>query len=118
MLAASSIDAMLKDKGLKKGSLNDRIDEASKKNLITAEMALWAHEIRLDANDQRHADENAPLPTEADVKKVIEFARALAEFMFVLPDMVTRGRTAPTGAATTPATPPHPAAGLPGTTRP
>jgi hypothetical protein len=53
MLTASSVDATLKEKGLKQGSLNARIDEAAAKHLITAEMAAWAHEIRLDANDQR-----------------------------------------------------------------
>lgn len=100
MLAASSIDAMLKDKGHKKGNLSDRIDEASKNHLITSEMAAWAHEIRLDANDQRHADENAPLPTEADAKKVIDFAKALAEFLYVLPAMVTRGRKPAPGTTT------------------
>ena len=101
MLAASAIDAMLKDKGYKKGTLNTRIDEAATKHLITDEMALWAHEIRLDANDQRHADENAPLPTEADAKKVIEFAKAMAEFLYVLPAMVTRGRKPAAGATAT-----------------
>lgn len=94
MLAASAVDSMLKHKGLKEGSLYDRIDRASKDHLITAEMAAWAHEVRLDANDQRHADESAPLPSAADAKKVIEFASALAQFMFVLPERVARGRKA------------------------
>jgi hypothetical protein len=92
MLTASSVDAMLKDKGYKDGNLNARIDEAAKDNLITKEMASWAHEIRLDANDQRHADESAPLPNEADAQKAIEFASALAQFLFVLPARVARGR--------------------------
>ena len=92
MLTASSVDAMLKEKGLKEGTLNSRIDEAAKKHLITQEMAAWAHEIRLDANDQRHADEAAPLPSEADADKVIEFAYALAQFLFVLPARIERGR--------------------------
>jgi hypothetical protein len=99
MLAASSVDAMLKAKGYKEGVLNSRIIKAAADNLITAEMAEWAHEVRLDANDQRHADEDAPLPTEADARKSIEFAKALAEFLFVLPDMVTRGRKMPAGVA-------------------
>ena len=47
MLTASAIDAMLKDQGLKDGSLNARIDTAAKNHLITQEMAAWAHEIRL-----------------------------------------------------------------------
>lgn len=97
MLTASSVDAMLKAKGYKTGVLNDRIKKAAADGLITGEMAQWAHEVRLDANDQRHADENAPLPNEADAMKSIEFAKALAQFLFVLPDMVTRGRTMPAG---------------------
>ena len=92
MLTASAVDAMLKDKGYKDGSLYARIDAAVKDNLITNEMASWAHEIRLDANDQRHADEDAPLPNSADAEKVIEFANALAQFLFVLPARVERGR--------------------------
>lgn len=92
MLTASAVDAMLKDKGLKEGSLNSRIDAAAGAHLITQEMASWAHEIRLDANDQRHADEHAELPSAADANKVIEFARALAQFLYVLPARVERGR--------------------------
>ena len=69
-----------------------RIEEAAKNHLITSEMAAWAHDVRLDANDQRHADVAASLPTTADAQKCVEFARALAEFLFVLPARVQRGR--------------------------
>ena len=85
---------MLKDKGLKAGSLSARIDQAASNHLITAEMAAWAHETRLEANDQRHADETAELPSAADAKKVLAFANALAEFLYVLPARVERGRKA------------------------
>jgi len=51
MLAASAVDAMLKEKGYKDGSLYKRIEQAAGDHLITAEMASWAHEVRLDAND-------------------------------------------------------------------
>lgn len=94
MLTASAVDAMLKDKGYKDGTLNARIDAAAKDHLITAEMAAWAHEIRLDANDQRHSDESVALPSAADAEKVIEFANALAQFLYVLPARVARGRKA------------------------
>ena len=93
VLAASAVDSMLKTKGLKEGSLNQRIDRAASTNLITAEMTQWAHDVRLDANDQRHADEDAPLPTVADAQRVIAFTEALAEFLFVLPAMVQRGKS-------------------------
>lgn len=93
MLTASAVDAMLKDKGYKDGSLYSRIQEAAAAHLITAEIAMWADEIRLDANDQRHADETAQLPSQADAQKSIEFAKALAQFLYVLPAYVERGRT-------------------------
>jgi hypothetical protein len=98
MLAASAVDAMLKAKGKTKGSLYKRIDEAAAEHLITAEMALWAHEVRLDANDQRHSDEEVGLPTEDDAKRSIGFASALGEFLFVLPARVAAGRHGPGGA--------------------
>lgn len=91
MLAASAVDAMLKIKGYKEGSLNDRIDKAAEDHLITPEMAQWAHAVRLDANEQRHADESAPLPTGDDANRCVEFALALGQFMFVLPARVQKG---------------------------
>jgi hypothetical protein len=94
MLAASAVDAMLKAKGLSAGSLYSRIDEAATNHLITADMARWAHQVRLDANDQRHSDSVASLPTIQDANRVVDFAQALAQFMFVLPALVTRGITA------------------------
>jgi hypothetical protein len=92
MLTASAVDSMLKEKGLKTGSLYKRIDQASAEHLITAEMAEWAHEVRLEANDQRHADDEAVLPNEADAQKAVDFAVALAQFLFVLPSRVAQGR--------------------------
>src|SRR2546425_1148696 len=62
MLAASAVDAMLKAKGYKDGSLNSRIKKAVADHLITKEMGQWAHEVRLDANEQRHADEDYKIP--------------------------------------------------------
>ena len=55
MLAASAVDAMLKQKTYTTGSLYTRIDQAANDKVITDDMAKWAHKVRLDANDQRHA---------------------------------------------------------------
>ncbi len=97
MLAASAVDAMLKAKNYVDGSFYSRIDAAAEAHLITKEMAEWAHEVRLDANEQRHADEEVELPSDEDAERTIGFARALGEFLFVLPARVSRGR-ANTGA--------------------
>jgi hypothetical protein len=91
MLAASAVDAMLKAKSYKTGNLYGRIEKAAADHLITQEMATWAHQVRLDANDQRHADEAVTLPNMNDAKRCIAFAKALGEFMFVLPSRVQRG---------------------------
>ena len=92
MLAASSVDAMLKDRGYKEGSVYSRINKAAEDHLITKGMAEWAHEVRLDANEQRHADDSVQLPTEEDARRCVAFTRALGEFLFVLPARVERGR--------------------------
>ena len=91
MLAASSVDAMLKKKNYKDGSLYERIEKAVEEHLLTPEMANWAHEVRLDANDQRHADEKVSIPSGEDAKKVIDFTKAIAEYLFVLPARIKRG---------------------------
>ena len=91
MLSAAAIDAMLKEKNYKEGNLHDRIKKAATDGLITPDMATWAHEVRLDANDQRHADEAATEPSEIDARRSLDFALALAQFLFVLPARVKRG---------------------------
>lgn len=92
MAAASAVDAMLKAKDYTEGSLYSRIDRAADDGVITEDMAHWAHDVRLDANDQRHADEDAELPEISDAERCVEFAEALGEFLFVLPARVRRGR--------------------------
>jgi hypothetical protein len=91
MLSASSVDSMLKEKGYKSGNLYSRINKAVDDHLITKEMAEWAHDVRLDANDQRHADEEAELPNESDAQRTIDFTVALAQFLFVMPSRVQNG---------------------------
>lgn len=91
MLCASAVDAMLKTKGYEEGSLNSRINQAAEDHLITQDMATWAHQVRLDANAQRHADEEGGLPSHDEARRTLAFAMALGEFMFVLPSRVEAG---------------------------
>lgn len=91
MLAASAVDAMLKEKRLKNGSLYARIQEAKDQGTITADMEKWAHQVRLDATDPRHADDMTPHHDGPSAKRAVDFALALAQFLFVLPARVTRG---------------------------
>lgn len=93
MVSASAVDSMLKAKGYKEGALYARIQKTVEDHVITNEMAEWAHQVRLDANGQRHADDEEVIPTKVDAERSLEFALALAEFLFVLPARVTRGLT-------------------------
>lgn len=92
MGAAAAIDHMLKDKGLVEGSLYKRIEQAAADGLITTGMKAWAHHVRLEANDQRHADVDAGPVTREQAEAVVDFARMLGEFLYVLPARVTRGQ--------------------------
>ncbi len=91
MLAASAVDAMLRAKNLTEGSLYSRIDKAAQTHIITSEMARWAHEVRLDANEQRHADDDVPLPDESDARRAIDFVLALGQILFSLPAKIANG---------------------------
>ncbi|MCG6957345.1 MAG: hypothetical protein LJF04_15255 [Gemmatimonadetes bacterium] len=82
---------MLKAKDYEDGTPNERIEVAKEGGLITGEMETWAHQVRLDASDQRHADGGAGLPTTVDADSTIRFARAFGEYLFVLPSKVNRG---------------------------
>lgn len=91
MVSNSAVDAMLKEKGYEEGSLYSRIKKAREDNVLTLDMETWAHQVRLDSNDQRHADRNAIFPSLADAKVCLEFAKTLGEILFVLPAKVKRG---------------------------
>ena len=90
MLAASAIDAMLKDKGFIEGTLFSRIKSARESGLLTEGMESWAHEIRLSANEPRHADEKFDGASQEDAEQIIAFARALGEYLYVLPARVSK----------------------------
>ncbi len=85
LLCSSALDSMFKEIGYKDGNLYSRINKAEEENKITESMKKWSDKIRLDANAIRHADENLPPLTIDDAKNTIEFARSLAEFLFVIP---------------------------------
>lgn len=86
---------MLKEKKLTEGSVYDRIDKAVEQNILTRDMADWAHEVRLGSNRPRHSDDKDPHVSSEDAKRSIEFAQTLGHVLFVLPMLVKRGRGEP-----------------------
>jgi hypothetical protein len=99
VMSASAVDAMLKERGYKDGSLYSRLKKAEEQGLLTKDMAAWAHDVRVDANDERHADLDASGATASDASRCLDFASTLADLLFVLPARVKRGLTSATTAS-------------------
>jgi hypothetical protein len=91
VMAASAVDAMLKEKGYREGSLYARIDKAVGDHVLTDGMGQWAHAVRLEANNVRHADDASPHVTKIQAQRVVEFATALGDFLFVLTAKIEQG---------------------------
>jgi Domain of unknown function (DUF4145) len=90
VMAGSAVDAMLKGKGYAEGSVYQRIDVAVRDHLLTEDMGRWAHHVRLESNRPRHVAAENPHVTRKEVR-VIEFADALAQFLYVLPTRIKKG---------------------------
>jgi len=91
VMCGSAVDAMLKELGLSKGSVYDRINEAVAKNQLTKSMGEWAHEVRLGSNRPRHADTEKPHVTPEEARQSVEYTEALGNVLFVLSARVARG---------------------------
>jgi hypothetical protein len=91
LMAASAVDAMLKEQGLTEGNLYKRIDKAVEMHILTKPMGEWAHAVRLEANNVRHADQNNPHLTKPQAEQVVEFASALGDFLYVLTAKIAKG---------------------------
>ncbi|MEM7730240.1 MAG: DUF4145 domain-containing protein [Pseudomonadota bacterium] len=91
VMSGSAVDAMLKAKEYESGSLFKRIERAVEDHLLTEDMGRWAHAVRLEGNNVRHADEDRPHMTRQDAEQVLDFARALGDFLFVLTARVESG---------------------------
>jgi hypothetical protein len=99
VMAASAVDAMLKASGHIEGSLYSRIDAAVAAHLLTDGMGAWAHAVRLEANNVRHADGKKAHITSDEALQVVEFADALGDFLFVLTAKIQKGVSAANTAA-------------------
>jgi hypothetical protein len=66
-------------------NLFQRITALEKAGRLTADLAAWAHEVRIDGNASVHDDEPE---TREDVAAIHEFARAVLLYTFTLPALV------------------------------
>jgi hypothetical protein len=81
-----SIELTLKDKDAAvSGMLGKRIDHFRDSNGINADVAQWAHIVRLIANEAAH---DPGEPTAEDVQDLASFTRVFLEYVYTLPERV------------------------------
>lgn len=68
-----------------KDSLNARINKLKTDQIITAEMADWAHIVRLEGNESAHSDDET---TKEEAQELIDFTETFLLYAFTLPEMV------------------------------
>ena len=96
--AAGSMFRKALDTGLKskfpemKGDLKARIKKAEEKQMLTPELAEWAHQIRDLGNDAAHEEE--PF-SKKDAKELAAFTHLVFQYLFTLPGMLREARGDP-----------------------
>lgn len=73
----------------KTGTLYDRIESAKKAQLLTPEMADWAHKIRKLGNDAVHDEEPW---TKQEAQEIKDFTELVFQYLFTLPGMMKRAK--------------------------
>jgi len=94
MLLRKTMDVatkLLRGDAAKREQLYERIEALTRDGLITADMAKWAHAVRLDGRGAVHDDEAL---TEPQARDLLSFTRTFLLYAFTLPAMVER-RTPP-----------------------
>ena len=76
-------------KGAKENGLARKIQWLAKSNIITADMAAWADEIRLAGNEAAHED--GPVG-KAEASEIADFTELLLTYLFQLPGMLAKRR--------------------------
>ncbi|WP_211277327.1 DUF4145 domain-containing protein [Erythrobacter donghaensis] len=89
MMFRKSLETATKilDPNLAGKPLFKRIDNLASAGKLTADMAEWAHEVRLGGNDAAHEDEPFSLESAEDLKNFVE---NFLTYAFTLPSVVRR----------------------------
>lgn len=90
LVGSRSLNEMLLAIGYEDKNLYNKLQQASEDRKITSEMESWAHEVRLNANEERHPKKYSTEATQEDAKNTIELLKAFAQYLFVLPAMIQK----------------------------
>jgi hypothetical protein len=92
--AVRAVEALMAEKGYNKRQigLKKRIDTAVQDGVLPKLMGDWAHEVREIGNESHTDEDPEPIATLADADRALLFANTLAQYLFVLPHEIARGR--------------------------
>lgn len=93
VMARSALQFVVREKGAKKGSLKEQIDDLGAKGVLHPLMQDWAHEVRLLANESAHPEAPAPPPaTPQDARDIVDFLDYLMFYLYDLPQQISEYR--------------------------
>lgn len=86
LLCRKALDLATKELiGNDNDTLFRRIENLAARNLITPQMAQWAHLVRIQGNESAHSDETS---TEEEAQALLDFTETFLLYAFTLPEMV------------------------------
>jgi Domain of unknown function (DUF4145) len=94
VMARSALQFVVREKGAKKGTLRDQIDDLVSKGVLQPVMQEWAHEVRELANESAHP--HAPIPAEVtarDARDIVNFTDFLLYYLYDLPKTIEQYRS-------------------------
>ena len=83
-----ALEALCDDRGVKKGSLYDRLNELAKNNEIPPVLSEMSDVIRLIGNIGAHASSQNVKP--GHVRSIDEFFKAIIEYVYVAPQKISQ----------------------------
>jgi hypothetical protein len=91
-LARAVVESIARDKGITKGTPQQKIDELYKKNYISDDMKEAAHEIRFAGNAAAHSDVVAEQLSIEDADEIVSLMDNILEHVYQRPARVARIR--------------------------
>lgn len=92
VMARSSMQLALRDKGAAGANLKQEINDLSSKGLLPPTMIEWSHEVRELGNDSAHPKPGQAPTIDRDAKDILQFLDYLLEYLYSIPHRINQYR--------------------------
>jgi hypothetical protein len=93
VMARSSMQAALRDKGAVGGSLKQEITDLASKGVLPPLMEEWSHHVRELGNDSAHPKPNQPATEPRDAQDIVQFLTFMLQYLYDLPKQIADYRS-------------------------